>query len=84
MIAYIQNIVIALQSGNAGKAWQEFFSHLGLKGNENVKGEKPISKEVASKIFDAVDSSLELVKEDKVINAVLDGIHNLIPYITEK
>ncbi len=78
---FISTIINQIINKQHEKGWQDLFNHLGIKGNETCKGEKPVTEEKSNEIFLAVETCLQNVKEDRVINKVLDGIHNLTPYM---
>ncbi len=81
MEKFIKNIIIGIEQNESQRPWQEFFASLNIKGNESTKGERPVTQEQSDEIFLAVETCLKNVEEDKVKNTILDGIHNLTPYM---
>jgi hypothetical protein len=80
----IRNAIAENKKNAETKAWQDFYSHLQIRGNETHMRVRPISKETATSIFRAVDEILADERIDAVCNGMLDGIHNLYPYISHE
>lgn len=81
-IVAISTAIAANNKNKEIKAWSEFYLFIGIRGNEHHLGKRPINKEDASKIFTAIDEVLAVEKIDVVCNGLIDGIHNLFPFIS--